>query len=303
MVVKELKGIIPAMVTLFKSDYSIDEKAIREHIDFLIEGEVNAILVLGSVGEFIHLTRDERKRVAEICVDQANDKIPIIVGAGSCSTDEVIDLTKHAKDIGADYVQLQAPFYFKYSDDVLYEHYKAIAEAVDIPLVIYNYPAAVGLDLSPRLIAELSKIPNIIGLKDTTTNLAHIQEVLHLTKEINKNFRVFAGSDDMLLPTLIIGGHGAVTGIGNFYPSLPVSLYKAYLNGDLKTAINLHNKIIELRYALMSICKPPPIPVFKQTLKLLGRNVEPVVRRPMLPLKENQIKQLKEILIKFDILE
>jgi len=298
---RKLRGIIPAMVTLFKQDYSIDEKAIREHIDFLIEGGVNAILVLGSLGEFVHLTREERKRVAEICVDQANNRVPIIVGVGSCSTDEVIDLARHAKDIGADYVQLQPPFYFKFNEEILYEHYKTVAEKVDTPLIVYNYPAAVGLNLSPKLIAELSKIPNIVGLKDTTTDLSHIQEVLRLTRENNRKFSVLAGSDGMLLPTLVIGGDGAVTGPGNFYPSLPVGIYEAYMKGDLKKAQELHNKLIELRSALLSICKPL-IPLFKEALRLMGRRVTPVVRRPMLQLNEKQSKQLKEVLINLGII-
>jgi 4-hydroxy-tetrahydrodipicolinate synthase len=292
--VLKLEGIIPAMVTLFKDNYELDEEANRNQINFLIENGVHAILIAGSTGEFMHLSKEERKKLAEICVDEANNRVPIIIGTGSTSTDEVIELTKHAKDIGADAVQIQAPYYFKFlSNEMIYQHFKTIAESVDIPITLYNFPSAIGINLDPLLIANLAQISNIIALKDTTSDLSHMQKVLQLTK--NKNFHVIAGSDDMLLPLLIIGGHGSVTGLGNFLPSLPVKLYNAFKNGNLNEARKLHEKIILIREIMLSITNPP-IAAIKVAMKLIGRPVTYVVRRPLLSLSD---KQREELIRKF----
>jgi len=298
----ELEGVIPAMVTLFKDNLEVDEEAVRSQVDYLIEGGVYGILAIGSLGEFVHLKREERKRIAEVVIDQANGRVPIIVGVGSTSTEESIDLAKHAKDVGADAVLLQPPYYFKYDEDTLYEHYKEVVVKSDIPLVIYNYPAAVGLDLSPELITRLAEIEEIVGLKDTTTSITHIQRVLYLARKVREDFKVLSGSDDLLLPNLIIGGHGAVTGIGNFWPSLPVNIYKAYEKKDLEEARKLHNTLIDLREFLLTLYKPL-IPVFKAALYLMGRKATPYVRMPMQSLTIDKQKKLKKKLIELGLIE
>jgi len=298
----KLEGVIPAMVTLFDDNLRVDEEAMRNHVDYLIEGGVHGLLAIGSLGEFVHLKLEERKKIAEIVVDQTNGRVPVIIGVGSTYTSDSVELARHAKDIGADALLLQAPYYFKYDEDTLYEHYREVAEKSDLPLIIYNYPAAVGLDLSPELIARLAGIENIVGLKDTTTNIGHIQRVIYLAKKVKQDFAVFSGSDDLLLPNLIIGGQGAVTGVGNFWPELPVNIYRAYKKNDLEEARKFHNILIDLREFLFTLYKPL-IPVFKAALYLMGRNATPHVRMPMQPLTKVKQEKLKEKLKELGIIK
>lgn len=289
----KLKGVIPAMVTLFDDYLNVDEQAMRSHVDYLIEGGVHGLLAIGSLGEFVHLKPQERKKIAEIVADQTNGRVPLTIGVGSTSTAESVELAKHAKDIGADAILLQAPYYFKYDEDTLYKHFKEVAEKSELPLIIYNYPAAVGLDLSPELIARLAKIENIVGLKDTTTNIEHMQKVLYLAKKVKPNFTVFSGSDDLLLPNLIIGGDGAVTGVGNFWPNLPVNIYNAYKKDELEEARKFHNILIDLREFLYTLYRPL-IPVFKAALYLMGRAKTPYVRMPMQTLTKEKQEKLRQ---------
>jgi len=292
--VLRLEGVICAMVTLFKSNYELDEEAIRGQVDFLIKKGVHGILACGSLGEFSYITESERKKVAEIAVDQANGRVPVMIGTASCSTDEVIRLTRHAKDIGADASVVVPPYYFVQfmKNEALYEHYRAIAEASDFPIVIYNFPASNSINLDPALIARLAQIPNIAGLKDSTDALRHMQSVILLTEG---KFKVIAGSEDLMLPILMIGGYGAVTGPGNFHPDFTVGCYEAFKKGDLNKAMELSRKIMRMQKVL-PIGRTGTIPVFKEAIKLTGRNISPTVRRPLLPLTTDERERLRQIL-------
>lgn len=292
--VLRLEGVIPAMVTLFKSNYELDEEAIRGQIDFLVQRGVHGILACGSLGEFAYMTEAERKKVAETAVDQANGRVPIMIGTASCSTDEAIRLTKHAKDIGADASVVVPPYYFVQfmKNEALYEHYRAIAEAVDFPIVIYNFPASNSINLDPALIVRLAQIPNIVGLKDSTDTLRHMQSVILLTEG---KFRVITGSEDLMLPILMIGGYGTVTGPGNFHPDFTVRCYEAFMKGDLEKAKELNRRIMRMQRVL-PIGRTGTIPVFKEAIRLTGRNISPTVRRPLLPLTDDERERLRHIL-------
>lgn len=282
------------MVTFFKSNFEIDEEAIRNHIDFLIGEKVHGIFAGGSLGEFTHLSYQEREKLAEIVVEHTYKRIPVLIGAGSTSTDETIKLAKHAENIGADAVVIITPYYFKLKPKAIYQHYKTIANAIGIPIIIYNYPAVTGIDMDPALIAKLAKIPNIIGIKDTTVNMFHLARVINLS---GGDFSVLSGSEDILLPLLAIGGHGTFSGIGNIAPSLPVSVYNAFKEGNLKKALEYHKKIIKAR-EILNIGQTPITPL-KEALKLMRKNIEPIVRKPLLPLtlqeREKLKKKLKEL--------
>lgn len=292
----KLEGVIPAMVTFFKPNYEVDEEAVRRQVDYIIEGGYSGVLACGSIGEFAHMTRDERKKVAQLAVDQANGRVPIVIGLGSTSTEECIDLGKHAKDIGADALLLQPPYYYKYDEDTLFKHYKEVAEKADHPLIIYNNIFDCSIDLSPELIARMAeKIENIVGIKNTTNKIVHIQRVIHLTRNLKKSFTVFGGSDDLLLPTMLIGGHGAVTGVGNVWRE-PANIYKAIKKNDLEEARKIHDNLIATREFLFTLTRPL-IPVFKAALCLMGRADCPYVRMPMQSLSKEKQDRLKEKLI------
>jgi len=279
------------MVTLFKEDYGLDIEAMRSHVDFLVEGGVHGILVAGSTGEFTTLTGEERRRLAEAVVDQAGGRVPVYVGTGGTSTDEVIRLTRHAKDVGAAAAVVVTPYYFTLRPEVLYEHYRAVAEETGFPVVVYNFPAATGINLDPGVIARLSQTANIVGLKDSTENLAHMQAVIQLTQG---RFPVIAGSDGLLLPLLMAGGRGSTTGSGNFLPQLPVGIYESFRKGDYEKARALHQRLMSVRRALA--LGRTPVASLKEALRLMGRPVSAVVRRPLLPLTEREREELKKII-------
>jgi 4-hydroxy-tetrahydrodipicolinate synthase len=293
---KEVEGVIPVALTFYKSDLSLDEENIRRHIDFLIEKGVHGVWAVGSVSEFPLLSKEERKKVVEIIVDQVNQRVPVYVCTAHTRTDEVIELAKHAKDVGADAVSTTPPYYYiraMSKPDVLYEFYKSVAKAVDIPLIIYNFPAGLSVDIPPTVIAKLANdFANVVGVKDTTESLVHMIEILRLTKG---KFYVLAGSEDFLLPLMLAGGHGAVSGLANVFPELPVELYNSFKKGNYKRAEEIHKKILAVR-AIAQIGSTP-ISFLKEALKLRGFPINAHVRSPLLPLSSEQREQLKRIIL------
>lgn len=290
-----IEGVIPVPPTFYKHDMSLDEESIRSHIDFLLEKGVHGIWAVGSVSEFPLLSISERKKVAEIIIDQTNNRVPVYVCVSHVSTDKVIELAKHAKDIGADAVSATPPYYYVKSvgkPEVLYEHFKVIASTIDIPLVIYNFPAGTGVDIPPNLIAKLSEeFSNIIGLKDTTDSLTHMVEVLRLTKG---RIYVVAGTEDFLLPLILAGGHGAVSGLASAFPELPVEIYKKLKEGDYRRAEELHRKIIALR-AITKVGLTP-ITFIKEALRIRGLPVNTYVRKPLLSLTDEERNRIRKII-------
>jgi len=287
------EGVIVATVTLFKPDYSIDEEGMREQIDFLVKGGVDGIIVLGSLGEFTSLSHEERKKVAEICVEQAGKRVPILIGTAHTSTDEVIILTKHAKDTGADGVIIVTPYYWPLSDEALYQHYKTVTEEVDIPIFVYNFPATTGINVSPGVIAKLGRdYDNIIGLKDSIDSVEHMQECLKLTKGID--FKIIAGIEDHALSILSMGGHGFVSGTANFAPKYTVNIYKYFHEGKIKKAIEEYWRLVSVR-RLWEIKVPAPV-LLKFAISQTRKNLHPTVRRPLLPLTDEQKQKAKKIL-------
>lgn len=297
----EVKGVIPAMVTLFKKNEELDEEGIRAEIEYLIEGGVHGILVVGSIGEFMHLSMDERKKVAEIGVDQSNGRVPIFVHVGDTSTRNVIELGKHAEDIGADGLTVVTPYYFLLSDEELYQYYKDISDAVDIPVLIYNFTAATKIIINPQVVARLADdCDNIVGIKDSIDSLLHMISLIKIGRR--KKFAVLAGSADYLLAVMQIGGHGTVSGVANFYPKLPVEIYESYVAGDVGKAVKLYWKLIDIREDMFKI-RRPPIPVFKEALNQLGRPATPTVRKPILPLNEEEKRRVSDLLTKAGLQE
>ena len=292
----KLEGIFVPHITPFKRNGEINEGALRELIQFWIQGGLSGLVPCGSNGEAPYLLREERKRVIEIVVDEVNGKVPVIAGTGAIGTKETIQLTRDAKDIGADAALIVTPFYFRHSNRELYAHYSAILEAVDIPVLVYNVPKFTGFSLEPSLVHKLaSEYDNVIGVKDSSGSLSQIAE---LTRLVGEKISVLAGTADVVLPTLMLGGKGAIIAVANVAPKLCSSLYKAFKEGNFEEASRLQRRISYINEVVVR--KYNQLAAIKETLNIKGLPAG-YPRKPTLPLEENEKDEIREFLSKIEI--
>ncbi|MGE5485063.1 MAG: 4-hydroxy-tetrahydrodipicolinate synthase [Ignavibacteriales bacterium] len=230
----DLKGVHVVSVTPFKQNGEVDYEGLRANVDWYIEQGVHGVLPLGSTGEFASLEDDEKKRVAETVVDQVNGRVPTIIGATAETTEKAIEYTKHAKEIGAAGVMILPSYYCKPSQEEMYVHFKRIAEAVDIPIVIYNNPWSSGVDMQAETVARLAEHPNLRYIKECTADIKRLREIRILT---NDRMLIYCGWEDLAYESFFMGAQGWVSVIGNIAPRLAVELYtlvalkKDYVNG------------------------------------------------------------------------
>jgi 4-hydroxy-tetrahydrodipicolinate synthase len=275
-------GLMPAMVTPFDERGELDLAATEAVIERFIEAGVSGISPLGSTGEASHLTSDERKRFAEEVVRIAAGRVPIVIGVGFSGTRETEELARHAQEAGADAVLVVSPFYWKVGEEALFRHFATVAEAVDIPVVIYNLPMLTGIDLSPSLVARIAaECPNAVGLKDTVTEYNHVVGVLQKVKPVRPDFSVLCGWEDLILPSLLAGADGSICAFANVAPELFVNLVDAAQSGDLTRAAELHRKVLTL--VTLGVHSDPAMGAIKVAMNKLGVPVSPAVRGPALP--------------------
>jgi len=289
------KGIIPAMVTPFDKKGEVNEVMLRELVDYLIEGGVHGLFPVGSQGEFYALEKEEKKKIFEIVLDQAKGKIPVYAGTGAITTKETIALTKMAEDIGIDAVSIITPFFISPSQDELYYHYLSVARSTRLPVILYNNPSRTGVNFSADLVARLSKVDNIVGIKDSSGNMTLISEYIRKTDD---DFSVLAGRDTLIFGTLLYGGKGAIAATANITPKLVSEIYEAYIRGDIDRAKQAQAKLAPLRLAFSLGSFPV---VIKDALKLIGIDVGDA-RAPISSLSNDKKKILKNILKELGIL-
>lgn len=288
-------GIIPPIVTLFDERGRIDDAANERHIEFLLEGDVHGIFALGSTGEVMHLTHDERRRFAELVVRQVNGRVPVLVGCASTSTDESVALARHAQEIGADGVVVLPPYYWPPNDQAIERHIGAVAEAVDLPVVIYNFPAVVGRPISPALVAKLAAShDNVLGIKETVDSIGHINEVIARVKPSRPEFSVLCGYEFHLFSTLLSGGDGSIPALANFAPQLPVEVYERVRQGQITEAAGLMRRRLEL--AALYQLDAPFFVVVKEAMVMLGLIPHATVRPPAGPLTDEGRSRLRGLL-------
>lgn len=295
------QGIIPPVSTVLQKDGRLDREGMGRLIDHMIASGVDGLFFLGTGGEFSQMTPEERKEVAAFATDYVAKRVPVLIGTGSTHTREVIQLSKHGKEMGADGVVVINPYYWALSEENLYAHYSEIASSVDLPILLYNFPQLTGQDLSPELVLKLvQNHPNIVGIKDTVDTAGHIRELILKVKKKYPHFSVFAGFDDHLFNTLALGGDGAISASGNFAPQLTVGIYRAFQNGDYAKAIELHQQLayLPLLYKLDS----PFVNVVKEATRLAGIDISNFVLPPARVLSEEKIQQVKDILVKAGVL-
>lgn len=285
----EIKGIISAIITPMNEDESINVVALREQVNRQIEGGVHAIFCFGTNGEGYILNTEEKKLVLKTVIEEANGRVPVYAGTGCVSTKETIEQSKMAMELGADAISIITPSFALASQNELYEHYKAVAEAVDMPIILYNIPARTGNALSPATIGKLSKIPNIVGAKDSSGNFTNILGYISAT---DKDFSVLSGNDQLILWALKAGGVGGIAGCANVYPHTMASIYNCYMEGDWEKAKEYQDSIASFRDCFKY---GNPNTVVKTAVSLLGYNVGKC-RAPFNQLPEEGIEALKKVL-------
>jgi 4-hydroxy-tetrahydrodipicolinate synthase len=267
------KGSITALITPFRNG-SVDEKAYQDFVAWQIAEGSHGVVPCGTTGESPTLSHEEHKRVVELCLDVAKGKVPVIAGTGSNSTDEAIALTRHAKQAGADAALVVAPYYNKPTQEGLFRHYEAIAKAVDLPIIVYNIPGRSVVNISVDTFARLAKIPQIVGVKDATADLAR---PLQMRVALGETFCQLSGEDATATAFLAQGGVGCISVTSNVAPKLCAQMHEAWQKGDLATCFAIRDRLMPLHDAMF--CETSPAPV-KYAASLLGK-AESTVRLPM----------------------
>jgi 4-hydroxy-tetrahydrodipicolinate synthase len=264
-----------ALVTPFKNG-ALDEDALRAHVNWQIENGTQGLVPVGTTGESPTLTHEEHDRVIEVCVQEAKGRVPVIAGAGSNNTVEAVDYARHAEAVGADAVLVVTPYYNKPTQEGLYQHFKAVNDAIGIPILIYNIPPRSVIDMSVATMARLYELKNIIGVKDATANLARVSQQRHV---MGADFIQLSGEDMTALAYNAAGGHGCISVVSNVAPRLCAEMQEKSLSGDFAGALKVQDRLVPLHDAIFM---EPGLAGAKCGLALLGRGNEEV-RLPLMP--------------------
>jgi 4-hydroxy-tetrahydrodipicolinate synthase len=291
----QFKGAFVAIVTPF-IDGKVDEQGLRDLIEFQIENGTSGIVPCGTTGESATLTHAEHHQVVELTVKAVNGRVPVLAGTGSNSTAETIELTRHAKAAGADGSLMITPYYNRPSPEGLYQHFKAVAEAVDIPIILYNVPSRTGVNMAPETVARCAAIANIVGIKEATANLSQVSEVIRLCPQ---GFVVMSGDDFTALPTIAIGGMGLISVTSNVAPRDMATVIDQALAGNYDQARAAHYKLFPLMSAMFLETNPVPA---KKSLELMGRIKSGAPRLPLAEMTEASLAKLKTALSDFGLI-
>jgi 4-hydroxy-tetrahydrodipicolinate synthase len=283
-------GSLVALITPMSSDGALDLKAFRDFVEWQIAEGTQGLIPVGTTGESPTLSHEEHHDVVAACVEATKRRVPVIAGTGSNSTAEAIDLTRHAKQAGADAALIVTPYYNKPTQEGLYRHYMAIADAVDLPIIIYNIPGRSVVDMSPETMGRLAKHPNIVGVKDATANLTR---PLHTRYTCGDDFCQLSGEDHTAVSYLAAGGHGCISVTANIAPRLCRMMHDAWAAGRAKDAIEIQHRLLPVHDAMF--CETSPGPV-KYAASLLGRSTD-FCRLPMAPVAENTKARVREAMV------
>ncbi|WP_456468985.1 4-hydroxy-tetrahydrodipicolinate synthase [Archaeoglobus sp.] len=286
------EGVIPAMVTPFKEDFSVDFEGIAKNLDYL-ERYVNALVPAGTTGEAATLGYEEHVEVVKYVAETS--KLPVIGGAGSNSTKEAVWLAKEVEKAGAEAAMLVTPYYNKPNQEGLYQHYKTVASEVSIPIIVYNVPSRTGINTTPELIRKLAGIDNIVGIKEASGNLKQISEIIRTTPE---DFILLSGDDFLTLPILCLGGKGVISVAANVAPHLMKEMYEAFVGGELKKATEIHHKLTPLFDVLFIDTNPIPV---KRAMDLMGLAAGKP-RLPLVELSEEKTERVKAVLKELELI-
>ena len=289
------RGAIVAIVTPFKKG-KVDEAALRKLVEFQIKNGTDGIVPCGTTGESSTLSHEEHDRVIEIVIEAVNKRVPVIAGTGSNSTAEAIRLTRHAHEAGADGALMVAPYYNRPTQEGLYQHYKAVADAVRIPIIIYNIPGRTGVNINPDTLARLAKVKNIVGVKEASGSIKQMSDVIRLC---GPDFDVLSGDDLFTLPLMAMGGKGVISVISNVAPADMAAMVDAFDAGDLEKARALHHKMAPLIDSLFIETNPTPV---KAALAMM-KKISYEVRLPLYRMSDGNYEKLKKVMIGYGLIQ
>lgn len=291
----QFHGVFTALATPFKNG-AVDEQTFRAFIEWQIEQGVHGLVPCGTTGESATLSHEEHEAVIHICVDQVKGRVPVVAGSGSNNTTEAINLTRFAKEAGADAALLITPYYNRPTQEGLYRHFKAVAEATHFPLIAYNVPARTGCTLLPETIARMVRdIPELVAIKEATGNMIQVSDII---EQSDARLTMLSGDDFVLLPMLALGATGIISVTSNVAPALVVSLYEAWKRGDREAAKQLHYTLAPLNRALFLETNPIPS---KMALSLMGK-MDGDLRLPLWQLSPHHAETLRGVLAELGLL-
>ena len=289
------KGVITPVVTILDENKAIDFEGNTRVIEYLIEGGVDGLLILGSIGEFFAIALLEKEAYVKHVIKVVDGRVPVLVGTGGTQVDDVISFSKFAVKAGADAVLIVSPYYFMLDDESLYRYYAQIAGEITTPIMLYNFPERTGHDLSPNLIRRLAlDFKHIVGVKDTVDNISHTRGIIQTVKPMREDFCIFTGFDEYFVPNLMAGGDGLIGGISNFYPSLFRDLYLAYQQGDMQTVLACQTKVSGLMQVYAQT--KPFVSAIKMAVKLAGVNIVAEVKAPGAMANEEETRAIDLLL-------
>jgi 4-hydroxy-tetrahydrodipicolinate synthase len=295
MDITKLKGSIVALVTPFNGDGSINFEKLGELIEFHIENKTDAVLILGTTGESSTMTHEEDDAVCEYAVKRAAGRIPIIAGSGSNCTQTMLEKSLAYEKLGADGLLIISPYYNKANDEGMYRHFKTVADAVNIPCILYNVPGRTGCSISESVVARLKDHPNIMGIKEASGNMSYTAKI---AKYAGPNFALYCGNDDIAVPTMALGGSGVISVSANIIPKQTHDMIMDYLSGSTAKATEAQIKYLDFINALF--CEVNPVPV-KEAMNMLGMNVGGF-RLPLCEMEESNRSKLKKTMENVGIL-
>lgn len=290
------EGVGTALITPFHENGDVNFEKLEWLINKQIEDGVDALIICGTTGESSTLTEDEHMEVIRKAVKMIDKRVPMIAGTGSNCTKTAIRFSKEAEEAGADGLLVVSPYYNKATQDGLYEHFKDIADAVSIPVILYNIPGRTGINIEPNTIYRLAKdVKNIVAVKEATANISQVAKIASLTKDLD--FAIYSGNDDEVVPICSLGGKGVISVASHVIPKVMHDMVRSYLDGDCKKALELQNKYLPLCNSLFIDVNPIPV---KEAMNLMGMEVGGY-RKPLTPMSEAHRNVLREELIKAGI--
>src|SRR5262249_25681902 len=292
---KTLKGCGTALVTPFNEDLSIDERALRDLVEFQISEGIDFLVPCGTTGESVTLSDAEQHRVVETVFKQAAGRVPIVAGAGGNNTRHVIDLARHYEQLGVDALLSVTPYYNKPTPEGLYQHFRAIAESVKLPIILYNVPPRTSVNMLPETVVRLAEIENIAGVKEASGDISQISD---LATRVSGDFKIFSGDDSATLPIVSVGGVGIISVAANEAPRLMTEMTRAALENRWDDARPLNRRLCRLMKGNFIESSPGPV---KAALAMMGK-IKEVYRLPMAPVRPETASRLRQILADLDLI-
>jgi len=291
------RGIIPAVITPLTAEGKFNEKAMRKLIDFLIDGGVHGLFVVGTTGEFYGLTPEEKREILQVTMDQTRGRVQVYAGTNGITTRESIAITQIAEECKVDAVSVLTPMFITPTQGQLIEHYRTIAANTSLPILLYNNPPKTGVSLSPATVATLAEVPNIVGVKDSSGDLTVTAEYIRLTRD-RKDFSVLMGRDTLIYGAMCYGANGSIAACANVAPRICSDIYDKYVAGDLKGSLEAQFRLAPLRIAFTIGTFPS---VIKESLELLGIEAGPCMA-PVGAMTADERKQLRSVLVGMGLL-